>query len=328
MNVTSLEYLKEYTLVKNEKIYDKNDVALALTIYKTPPRTPIDVSFWKTDAILGEAMCIKTMDTQDQIFPTQFLPKQLIMSVLGLDSLGDPRDVSGISIFSQRTFEASHTLPSDLYQAIGGAKRVEHFGAAIIESTIDYARGSGSSLLSGDNIVRFIIALHPYGNVDYVYMTMRVDYDPSTKTAEHRHIQTSFKAFVAPYVDPKRRPVIPGRLSMLMHVATARILRENTYAYSALKIQPLESMLRVLKKTGFVSQDVPDKGTPVLTLTGKTLARLYLYLPSARRDVISVATTVNACIVCQSVDVRYQCTTCNQPLTCAQCVHMDVHECC
>lgn len=325
----SLNALHKYLFIDNEKVFDRDGVQLGLTIYKTPPRTPIDVGFWKTDAIIGQAITSKTERLVDTSFPTRWLSTQIIMYILGYDSWHKPNDVGTHSIFSDVTFEKRLDLAEKILQFFS-EQRLNNFATASIESTMDYSKGSGDSELQGDNIIRFIVAIHPFNDPSYVFMTMRVDYDMDTQIAEHRHIQTSLKAVVNSYVTflDKTLPVVPpvpGRLSMLMHVVVYRILKKQGYAYKQMIVVPLPSMLRILQKAGFASTELDSTKVHRIMLDSKMLLKLHTYLSQAQRAVIT-SPNINSCISCIN-PVAYQCKYCKQAILCAACCDQDVHEC-
>lgn len=119
-------------------------------------------------------------------------------------------------------------------------------------------------------------------------------------------------------------PILPGRLSMLMHVITYRLLKKYGYEYTTLEILPLPSMFRILQKAGFVSPDLNPMNLHNVTLNRKDLIKLHLYL-SKSKEVVVVSPNINSCIICGN-ELQLQCTYCKQAILCNTCIDHDVHE--
>jgi len=335
MNFGLIE-LEKYKTVENKLVLDSPNGQIGATLYKIPPGVPIDISFWKKESLLGKAIAQGVMMTNPLLekqkphasFNPVWMGTEIISMLLGYDSFGDPKDVSVISSFSDSTFKLGVNLPKNLLDSIGNAK-MNGFQAANIESIHDYVKGSGKQYMfeNKKDVNRFIISLHPYNDVNYVYMTMRID--QWGNEIEHRHIQQSLKTYIHSYVAQRLGKTVndvPHRLSMLMHSSAIRLLEAEGILYKKLYIEPLIPMLRILKKTGFVSQNIPEQNGIRVELEGLKIDRLRNYFYIAQKTVVFPKFQIGKCIGCGE-NPEYICGYCEQPILCNVCKHLHIHEC-
>lgn len=358
-NLFSLDQLEKFCVVKDVFITNiTGGPAISYSVYKIPHKTPVDVSFWKSDALLGKCIALGAMmrdpETKHLIpgypayFPEYVGP--LVMNMLlGWDSLGRPQDVGEHFDQNDLTFTMNNT-PLELLKRFGKDK-LDGFAGLAQEAIKDYAKGPGpySRVKNPDTAVRYLFALHPSKRPDYVWMTMRADVD-DTGHVEHRQIQQSFKAVVQPIivdiVDKERDnrlsymslktkqeyleiyPIVPHRMSMLMHSLAVRYIQKNVISITELYIAPLRGMLKILKQTGFVAETTPDKDGVAITFDEQQVLKLYNYFETAKNTIRVALYTVGNCLLCGN-QPQWKCGQCGLPLYCKACAHTkeNIHEC-
>ena len=339
MKDSGLSYLSKYEVLTNELVLDKDGLKIGVTIYMLEPGQKIDVSFWKRQAILGQAICMgvwQPMPEWTDVAPSWppfyplWLGTQLIALYTGYDTLSDPNDTHWLSVFSENVYKLSYDFPRKLFDAFG-PKMLSDLGSAISESVADYAAGSGKKYIfqGQPDVERFIVSLHQYNQPEKIFMTMRVDVNRDN-IVEHRHIHHSLVSMIDPLIRQKlfgeNNPLTPQRLSMFMHTTAITKLTELGVPYKQLVIEPMVSMIRILKKSGLVDQDLEEFNGKRIVFEGESLKKLYNYEKTSRESVVISNSLIGNCISCND-SPQWKCAHCEQPILCNDCQKINIHEC-